>query len=63
MSIEAEIGVDGRRRRLSKVPKCYDKASRKERGRLLDEMETVTGLLSKSSIRLLTGSLKRKPRH
>jgi len=40
----------------------YDKASRKEKKELLDEMEIVTGQHRKSLIRLLNGSLKRKPR-
>jgi hypothetical protein len=40
----------------------YVQADRKERGRLLDEMEAVTGLHRKSLIRLLGGSLVRQSR-
>ena len=62
MSIDDEMSVDERRKYLSKMRKRYDKASRRERGQLLDEMEAVTGLHRKSIIRLMNGSLKRKPR-
>jgi transposase InsO family protein len=40
----------------------YEQANRKERGRLLDEMQTYTGMHRKSITRLLNGSLKRKTR-
>jgi hypothetical protein len=40
----------------------YLAAGRAEQGRLLDEMEKVTGLERKSLLRLLNGSLERQPR-
>ena len=40
----------------------YLQAGRKERGDLLDEMETVTELHRKSLIRLMKGSLVRQRR-
>ena len=44
------------------MKKRYKQAGRKERGRLLDEVEAVTELHRKSLIRLMNGSLERKPR-
>ncbi|MCR4408413.1 MAG: integrase [Anaerolineae bacterium] len=44
------------------MKKRYIKANRKERGRLLDEMEVVTGLHRKSLIRLMDSPLQRQPR-
>jgi len=44
------------------MKKRYLKASKLERGRLLDEMEEVTCLHRKSLIRLMSGSLERKVR-
>jgi hypothetical protein len=54
--------IDERYKYLRKMKTRYLKAGRRERGRLLDEMETVTGLHRKSLIRLLKGSLTRQPR-
>lgn len=62
MTTEEKMTVDERRKYLRVMKKRYRKASRKERGQLLDEMEAVTGLHRKSLIRLLKGSLERKPR-
>jgi hypothetical protein len=62
MSIEDEMTIDERRKYLRKMQKRYWQADRKERGRLLDEMETVTELHRKSLIRLMKGDLTRKPR-
>lgn len=44
------------------MKKRYAQVDRKERGRLLDEMEAVTELHRKSLVRLLQGKLERKPR-
>jgi hypothetical protein len=44
------------------MQKRYAQANRKERGRLLDEMEAVTDMHRKGLIRLMNGSLERKPR-
>lgn len=62
MTAEEKMTVDERRKYLGRMKKRYVKAGRKERGRLLDEMEAVTGLHRKSLIRLVSGSLERKPR-
>lgn len=47
---------------LRLLKKRYLKANRLGRGRLLDEVEAVTGSHRKSLIRLMNGSLERKPR-
>ena len=62
MSIEDKMTIDERRKYLRKMQERYYQADRKERGRLLDEMERVTELHRKSLIRLMKGSLQRKPR-
>jgi hypothetical protein len=54
--------IDERRKYLGRMKKRYVKASRKEQGQLLDEMEAVTELHRKSLIRLMNGSLERQPR-
>ncbi len=62
MSIEDKMTIDERRKYLRKMQERYLQADRKERGQLLDEMETVTELHRKSLIRLMRGSLARQPR-
>jgi hypothetical protein len=62
MSIEDKMTIDERRKYLHKMRKRYRKANRKEKGRLLDEMEQVTELHRKYLIELLQGDLKRNPR-
>jgi hypothetical protein len=62
MSIEAKMTIDERRKYLHKMQKRYRAANRKEKGRLLDEMEQVTELHRKHLITLLKGDLKRKRR-
>ena len=62
MSIDDEMTIDERRKYLRKRQKQYAKADRIEKGRLLDEMEQVTGLHRKYLIQLLQGDLKRKSR-
>ena len=44
------------------MKKRYVCADRVERSRLLDEMETVSGMHRKGLIRLIHSSLERKPR-
>ena len=63
MSIDDRMTIDERRKYLKKMQNRYLQADRKERGRLLDEMEAVTELHRKSLIRLMKGSLARQPRH
>lgn len=62
MSIEDRMTIDERRKYLRTMQERYFRAGRKERGDLLDEMETVTQLHRKSLIRLMKGSLARQPR-
>jgi hypothetical protein len=63
MPKEERMTINERWKYLRLVKKRYLKAGKLERGRLLDEMEAVTKLHRKSLIRLMSGSLKRKPRH
>ena len=62
MSTEEKMTVDERRKYLRLMKKRYVKANRKERGRLLDEMEAVLSVHRKSLIRLMSGDLERQPR-
>ncbi len=62
MSYTEKMTINKRRKYLSLLKPRYIKARRKEKGQLLDEMETVTGLARKVLIRLLSGSLERKSR-
>lgn len=60
---EEQMTVDERRKYLKRRKQAYQEASRGDRGRLLTEMEQVTGLHRKSLLRLLhAGSLNRKKR-
>ena len=63
MPNEEKMSINERRKYLRLIKKRYLKASKLERGRLLDEMEAITGLHRKSLIRLMSGSLERKTRH
>jgi len=62
MSIEDKMSVDERRKYLFKMQGRYKQANRKEKGRLLDETEAVTGMDRKYLTRLLNGDLHRNPR-
>jgi hypothetical protein len=62
MSIEERMTIDERRKYLFGMRQRYVQSSRQERGWLLDEMMTVTGLHRKTLTRLINGSLLRKPR-
>ena len=62
MSTEDKMTIDERRKYLRIIRQRYRKANRKEKGRILDEMEAVTGLHRKSLIRLICGDLERQPR-
>ena len=63
MSIEEQMNVDERRKYLHKMRiRYWQTQSRKERSKLLDEMEVVTELHRKSLLRLIHGDLARKPR-
>src|SRR2546426_5540389 len=63
MPTEDEMNVNERRKYLKRMKGRYVAAKRAERGRLLSEMEQVTGLHRKSLTRLMhAGSLERKKR-
>ena len=62
MSSDDKMSIEERRKYLRRMKKRYARATRKERGQLLDEMEAVTELHRKSLIRLMNGSLERKRR-
>jgi hypothetical protein len=63
MPIQDEMTIDERRKYVKLKARRYQKAKRKERSRLLTEMEQVTKLHRKHLIRLLNGaSLERKKR-
>jgi len=59
---DEEMTIEERYKYLRRMKKRYLEAGRAERGRLLDEMEAVTGLHRKSLIRSMQGSLVRKKR-
>jgi len=62
MSSDDKMTVDERQKYLRAMKKRYRQASKKGRGRLLDEMEAIIGLHRKSLIRLMRGPLTRKRR-
>ncbi len=63
MPAEDEMTIDERRKYLKRMRERYWATDRLERGKLLTEIEAVTGLHRKSLIRLVRGStLERKPR-
>jgi hypothetical protein len=62
MSTEDAMTIDERYKYLCCMRKRYRLANRAGRGCLLDEIQTVTGLHRKSLIRLMNGSLTRRPR-
>jgi len=62
MTTEDRMTIDECYKYLRKMKTRYLEADRRERGRLLDEMEAVTGKHRKSLIRLMKGSLTRQPR-
>ena len=62
MSNEDKMTINERRKYLRMVRKRYTKAGKTDRGQLLDEMESITGLHRKSLIRLMASNLERKPR-
>jgi hypothetical protein len=62
MPKEKTMTIDERRWYLRLHQDRYRKAGKLERGHLLDTMEATTGLHRKTLIRLMSGSLERKPR-
>lgn len=62
MTTEEQMTIDERYKYLRMMKARYVEADRLERGRLLDEMEAVTGQHRKSLIRRINSRLKRRPR-
>lgn len=62
MTTEEQMTIEERYKYLRMMKARYVKAERQERGRLLDEMEAVTGQHRKSLIRRVKSSLERRPR-
>lgn len=62
MTTEEKMNINERRKYLRRKRSQYAKAGRKERGRILDDMEAMTEMHRKSLIRLINGDLERKPR-
>jgi hypothetical protein len=62
MSADEKMTIDERRKYLFTMRKRYVAGSKAERGRLLDEMEAVTGMHRKALTRLMHGPLVRKGR-
>lgn len=62
MSETEKMTVDERRKYIHKMWERYREANRQEKGRLLDEIEAVTGLHRKTIVRTINGQLSRKKR-
>jgi hypothetical protein len=62
MSETEKMNVDERRKYIHKMWKRYREADKKEKSRLLDEIEAVTSLHRKSITRTINGQLSRKKR-
>ena len=62
MSETEPMNIDERRKYIHKVWGRYREQGKKGKGRLLDEIEAVTGMHRKAIIRILNGRLSRKKR-
>ena len=62
MTTNDEMTIDEVYKYLRKIRPIYEKANRKEKSQLLNEMETITGRHRKYIGTLLKGPLKRRPR-
>lgn len=62
MSEQDEMTIDERRKYIYKMWGRYRDVSRAEKGKMLNDMEHVTGMARKSLIRILNGRLSRKKR-
>jgi hypothetical protein len=62
MTTDDKMTIDEVYKYLRKMRPAYEKADQTQKGRMLDDMERVTGRHRKSLIRLLRGSLERQPR-
>ena len=62
MTEQDPMDINERRKYIYKIWGRYRRAGRLEKGKLLDEMEQVTGMRRKALMRLLNGRLSRKKR-
>jgi len=62
MSNDKEMTINERYKYLRKMQKRYLKAQEKERSKLLDEMQEITGYHRKSLLRLIDSKIARKQR-
>jgi hypothetical protein len=62
MSETEAMNIDERRKYIHKMWGRYRQGKKGEKGKLLDEIEAVTGMHRKAIIRLLNGRLSRKKR-
>jgi hypothetical protein len=62
MSNDEEMTIDERYKYLRKMQKRYQKAKEKERSKLLDEMQEITGYHRKYLLRLIHNKIARKSR-
>jgi len=62
MSETEPMNINERRKYIHKMWGRYREQGKEEKGRLLDEIEAVTGMHRKAIIRLLNGRLSRKKR-
>jgi hypothetical protein len=62
MSTEEKMTIDERYKYLRLMKKRYERATKHQKGQILDEMQTMTGQHRKGLIRRLNGSLERQPR-
>ena len=62
MADDEKMTLQERDKYLRKMQKRYRKADKRRKGKLLDEMQTVTELHRKSLIRLMSSTISRKPR-
>ena len=62
MTTDEKMTIDEVYKYLRKMRSAYTQANQTEKGRMLDDMERVTGRHRKSLIRLLRGPLERRPR-
>jgi hypothetical protein len=62
MTTEEKMTIDERYKYLRTMKRRYSRADKKTKGKLLDEMEAVTGMHRKSLVRAMNSSLTRKSR-
>jgi hypothetical protein len=63
MTTDDKMTIDEVYKYLRRMRSAYEQGSRTEKGRMLEDMERVTGRHRRSLVRLLSGPLERHPRH